>query len=129
MQDYRKLEVWRRAHQLTLQVYRCSASFPREEVYSLTSQIRRAAASIPANIVEGCGRESNADFARFLQIAVGSAHELEYHLLLAKDLTYLSEQDHNRVTSETAEVKKMLSGLLGRVRSGGIQPSRNDTRV
>ena len=128
MQDYRKLEVWRRAHQLTLQVYNCSASFPREEVYSLTSQIRRAASSIPANIVEGCGRESNADFARFLQIAVGSAHELEYHLLLAKDLTYLTTEDYSRVAGETAEVKKMLSGLLGRVRSVGYPPSKKSNR-
>jgi len=89
MQDYRKLKVWQKAHELALAVYEASARFPREEVYALTSQIRRAAASVPSNIVEGCGRGSNAELMRFLYIALGSANEVEYQLLLARDLGFL----------------------------------------
>ena len=91
MQDYRKLAVWKRAHELTLAIYACTGGFPRDEAFGLTSQLRRSAASIPANIVEGCGRDTNAEFARFLYIALGSANELEYHLLLARDLDYLEK--------------------------------------
>jgi four helix bundle protein len=83
MQDFRKLVAWRKAHELTLRVYDVTASFPKDEVYGLTSQMRRASSSIPANIAEGCGRNGNAELARFVYIALGSASELEYHLLLA----------------------------------------------
>jgi four helix bundle protein len=86
MQDFRELQVWRKAHRLTLAVYRATAGFPREELYGLTGQIRRSCSSIPANLAEGCGRSGDSDFARFCSIAIGSASELEYHLLLAKDL-------------------------------------------
>jgi len=83
MKDFRELKVWEKAHQLTLEVYKATTIFPKDELYGLTSQIRRACASIPANIAEGCGRRGDAEFARFLGIAMGSASELDYHLLLA----------------------------------------------
>jgi four helix bundle protein len=86
MRDFRKLMVWQKAHQLTLGIYELTANFPRDEVYGLTSQVRRAAASIPANVAEGCGRDGDTELARFLRIAMGSANELEYHLILARDL-------------------------------------------
>jgi four helix bundle protein len=94
MKDFRELKVWEKAHALVLNLYRETTSFPPSELYGLTVQIRRAAASIPANIAEGCGRGSSADFARFLQIAMGSACELEYHLLLARDLGFLGAATH-----------------------------------
>jgi four helix bundle protein len=93
MKSFRGLKVWHSAHQLTLAVYKATAKFPKEELYALTSQMRRAASSIPANIAEGCGRGTDADFGRFLQIALGSASELEYHLLLAFDLKLLLVSD------------------------------------
>ena len=86
MRDFKQLKVWRKSHNLTLQAYKVTEAFPREETYGLTSQIRRASSSIPANIAEGCGMDGNAQFARFLQISMGSATELEYHILLARDL-------------------------------------------
>ncbi|HLF77604.1 MAG TPA: four helix bundle protein, partial [Dehalococcoidia bacterium] len=98
MRDFRKLDVWDRAHKLTLSIYSVTGSYPRDEVYGLTSQTRRAASSIPANIAEGCGRESNADLARFLHIAFGSASELEYHLILARDLEYITQADFDLLT-------------------------------
>ena len=112
MQDYQKLAVWKRAHELTLSVYKLTGSFPKAEVYALTSQVRRAASSIPANIAEGCGRSSNAELARFLYIAIGSGNELEYHLLLARDVGYISSTAYDEASSEVAAVKKMLSSLL-----------------
>ena len=91
MQDFKKLTVWRKAHQLTLQVYSVTHAFPPNEMYGLTSQLRRAISSVPANIAEGCGCDGNREFIRFLHIAFRSASEGEYHLLLARDLNYLSE--------------------------------------
>lgn len=112
MKDFRELKVWEKAHQLTLAVYRATIFFPQEELYGLTSQIRRACASIPANVAEGCGRGSDAEFARFLQIAMGSASELEYHLLLARDLNLLNSSDYNQLAREVTEVKRMLTSLI-----------------
>jgi four helix bundle protein len=89
MEDFKNLKVWAKAHEMTLVVYRKTQTLPREEVYGLTSQLRRAAASVGANIAEGCGRRSDGEMRRFLQIARGSASELEYHLLLARDLHLL----------------------------------------
>ncbi|MEP7292950.1 MAG: four helix bundle protein, partial [Chloroflexota bacterium] len=89
MQDFKKLQVWMKAHVFTLALYRATSAFPKEEVYGLTSQMRRAAVSIPANIAEGCGRSSNAELARFLHISMGSASEVEYYLVLAHDLEFL----------------------------------------
>lgn len=117
MQDFRKLKVWEKAHQLTLTVYRVTQEFPQAEIYGLTSQLRRSSASIAANIAEGCGRKSNLDFARFLQIAMGSASEVEYHLLLARDLTLLDVASHESLTSIAEEVKKMLTVLIQKLKA------------
>ena len=116
MQGFRRLHVWEKAHDLTLEVYKAAARFPKEEVYALSSQTKRAAASIGANIAEGCGRGSDADFTRFLLIAMGSASELEYHLLLARDLGYLREDDYQRLDGLTTEVKRMLASLIQKAR-------------
>jgi four helix bundle protein len=116
MKDFRSLHVWQRSHDLVLQVYRATASFPSEEMFGLRSQLRRSVASVPTNIAEGCGRGADADFARFVQIALGSASETEYQLLLAKDLGFLDGRRHETLTNETQEVKRMLSGLRNRLR-------------
>jgi four helix bundle protein len=116
MRDFRKLEVWEKSHQLTLEIYSATSRFPSGETFGLTSQMRRAASSIPANIAEGCGRDSDADFARFLKIAMGSGNELEYFLLLAKDLHYIDGEACEQLRLETLRVKRMLSGLLSRIR-------------
>ena len=96
MRSFHELLVWQKAHQLTLNVYVASRGFPREELYGLTSQIRRAASSVAASIAEGCGRDGNNEFRRFLEIAMGSASELEYHLLLARDLQLLDGSTHEQ---------------------------------
>ena len=116
MQDFKNLQVWKKSHPLALSVYHASREFPKQEVYALTSQMRRAAASVPANIAEGCGRGGDPDFGRFLQIAMGSASELEYHLLLAHDLTYLKDGPFKQLTQDVIEVKCMLASLLRRVK-------------
>ena len=117
MQSSRNLKVWERAHGWTLDVYQSSKSFPREEMYGLTSQMRRASASIGANIAEGSCRRGDLDFARFLQMAAVSASELEYHLLLAKDLKLLQAPDYQRLSSRAAEVKRMLASLMQKLRA------------
>lgn len=116
MQDFRELKVWQKAHALTLAVYQATSDFPREEVYGLTAQMRRCCSSIPANIAEGCGRNSDQDFARFLQIAMGSASELEYHLLLAHDLSFIPDLDYAQHSSSVVEIKRMLSAFIARLR-------------
>jgi four helix bundle protein len=116
MQDFRGLEVWKKSHMLALATYGASARFPACERYGVTSQLRRAAVSIAANIAEGCGRGSDADFARFVQHALGSASELEYHLLLARDLGYLAEAEARELSDDAAEVMRMLSSLRRRLR-------------
>ena len=116
MQDFKRLLVWKKGHELTLRVYKLSKSFPADEKFGLTSQIRRACMSIPANIAEGCGREGKKELARFLQIALGSAKESEYHLLLAKDLRYVTVETYNEVNSKLDELKRMLVGLIKTVR-------------
>jgi four helix bundle protein len=117
LRDFRKLKVWERAHQLALEAYRATGNFPDSERYGLTSQLRRAASSVPANIAEGCGRDGSADFARFLHIAMGSASELEYHLLLSRDLGLLSETDYEPLGREVSEVKRILATFIKAVRS------------
>ncbi len=116
MQGFRRLHVWEKAHELTIEVYKATARFPKDEIYALTSQTKRAAASIGANIGEGCGRGSDADFTRFLLIAMGSASELEYHLLLARDLGFLPEEDYGRLDALTTEVKRMRASLIQKTR-------------
>jgi len=112
MKGFRDLKVWEKSHELTLEVYKLSKELPASEIYGLTNQVRRASSSIAANIAEGCGRNSDADFARFLHIAMGSASELEYHLLLAKDLGMLSQSSYANVEEKVTEVKRMLSSLI-----------------
>ena len=117
MGDFRKLEVWRKAHELTLAIYQATGWFPREELYGLTSQLRRAAASIGANLSEGCGRNGNAEFARFCAIARGSAAEVEYHLLLAHDLKFLKDVSYRELAALSDEVHRMLAALQRRLRA------------
>lgn len=117
MKDFRKLKVWEKSHSLTLAVYKATALFPKDELYGLTSQIRRSSVSITANIAEGCGRAGDTEFARFLQIAMGSASELEYHLLLAHDLGFLNDSDYHQLNSETTEVKKVLTSLIRKLKA------------
>jgi len=117
VKDFRRLKVWHKGHAVVLMVYEATQDFPKEELYGLTSQIRRAAGSIPANIAEGCGRSGNAEFGRFLQIAMGSATELEYHLLLSKDLGYIDEKKHRSLDSMTLELQRMLSTLIRKVKA------------
>jgi four helix bundle protein len=102
MQDFRDLKVWQRAHQLVLRLYKATATFPDAERFGLISQIRRAAVSIPANIAEGSRRGTDADFARFLRIAIGSASEVDYFVLLARDLRYLAAQEYESLNGETS---------------------------
>ena len=117
MRDYKKYEVWQNAHQLTLFVYKeVIPLFPKSEQYELVSQIKRASYSIPMNIAEGCGRNSDADFARFLDIALGSVNETEYCLLLAKDLDYLTLLKHDEVLLLLAPVKAKLINLIKTLR-------------
>lgn len=118
MRDFRDLKVWEKAHRLTLAVYKATSVFPKAELYGLTSQMRRACASIPANIAEGCGRSGEAELARFLRIALGSASELEYRLLLAHDLAFLSHSDHTRFADRVTEVKRMLTSLTQKLTIG-----------
>ena len=120
MRNYRELKVWQRAHQLTLDLYKVTRSFPQYEQYGLTSQIRRAASSIGANLAEGCGRRGDAEFARFVLIAMGSASELDYHLLLARDLAFLQPKDYERLAAELAEIRRMLTSLLLKVKEGPV---------
>ena len=117
MKDFRDLLVWKKAHEFTLSIYSASKSFPPDERFGLVSQIRRSAASIPTNIAEGCGKSTDADFNRFLQIAFGSATETEYHLLLARDLAILPDSLYVGLQNDLVEIKKMLSSLILKVRS------------
>ena len=116
LQDFRNLKVWEKSHRLTMAIYSITGTFPRQEMYGLTGQLRRAAASVPANIAEGCGRDTNAELARFLQIAMGSASELEYHLLLAHDLAYIDDKNYTSVNAQVVQVKKMLAPLIKSLR-------------
>lgn len=115
MRNYRDLQVWTKAHAVTLELYRLSRSFPREETYGLTSQLRRAAMSMGSNLAEGCGRRTSSELAHFVRIAMGSASELDYQLLLCRDLEYLKTDDYTRTANKLTEVRKMLTSLLSKV--------------
>jgi four helix bundle protein len=115
MKDFRNLKTWEKAHKLTLDVYRATVQFPKEELYGLTSQMRRCSASIAANIAEGCGKRGNNEFHRFLQIASGSASELDYHFLLARDLHYLRNEEYRQLFQDLLELRKMLTSLIQKV--------------
>jgi len=111
MRDFKKYDIWKLSHKLTLDIYKISNDFPKEEIYGLTSQIRRASSSIPTNISEGCGRSSDSDFNRFLTIAIASACETEYLLILSKDLKYITIEKFNELNSEVNTVKKKIYTL------------------
>jgi four helix bundle protein len=115
MKDFRDLQVWNKAHLLVLASYRSTAGFPKQEVYGMTSQIRRCAASIAANIAEGCGKRGNGEFQRYLNIAAGSASELEYHFLLSRDLNLLDQTTYQQLHNGVVEVKRMLASLIRKV--------------
>ena len=117
MKDFRQLQVWEKSHKLTLMIYDITASFPKEEMFGLTSQMRRASSSIAANIAEGCGRGTDADFARILQIANGSAREVEYFLILANDLKYVKADKHKAAEAQATEVVKMLASLIRTIKN------------
>ncbi|HEX3740286.1 MAG TPA: four helix bundle protein [Terriglobales bacterium] len=112
MRDFRELKVWQKSHALILAIYKETVCFPKNELYGLTSQIRRAAVSIGANIAEGAGKNSRPDFARFLQMSLGSASELEYELLLACDLGYVTSAKRDELINQVIETKKMLTGFI-----------------
>lgn len=118
MQDYKKLKVWEKAHAFTVVVYAITRTFPKDEVYALTSQIRRCAVSVPSNIVEGCGRGSNPELVKFLHYALGSANELEYQLLLSRDLGYVSVEAHVPLAASVLEIKRMLAALIVKIKEG-----------
>jgi four helix bundle protein len=117
MKDFKDLKVWKRSHDLTLSVYKATTTFPREELYGLTSQIRRASASIPTNIAEGCGRNTDNELARFLEIAMGSASELEYLLRLSNDLNLLDKAKSDELDKAVIEIKKMLASLIVKIKA------------
>ena len=115
MEDFKKLKVWTKAHELTLAIYKRTRTFPNDEMYGLTSQIRRASVSIGANIAEGCGRRSDPEMKRFVQIARSSASELEYHLLLARDLHLLAQVEFKELEANVLEIQRMLAALAQRL--------------
>lgn len=117
MKDFRSLKVWEKAHALTLSIYKSTEAFPKQELYALTNQIQRAAVSIPANIAEGCGKDSDLELKRYFLIAMGSSSELEYLLLLAHDLGYLKEDAYQSMQKELVETRKMLNALIQRLKA------------
>jgi four helix bundle protein len=117
MKDFRTLKVWEKAHALTLEIYKASASFPKHEMYALTNQLQRAAVSIPTNIAEGCGKDSDAELKRYFLIAMGSSSELEYLLLLAHDLGYLSDEVYQPLHNELVEIRRMLNAFIQRLKA------------
>ena len=117
MKDFRSLKVWENGHRLTLEIYKITSVFPGCEIYGLSSQMRRACASIPMNIAEGCGREGDAELARFLLISMGSSSELEYQLQLALDLEYITEEVYSRLNQELVEIRRMLNSFIHKLRA------------
>lgn len=117
MRDYKKYTVWQKAHGLVLDIYKLSHLMPKDEVYGLINQMKRSSSSIPTNITEGCGRDSDNDFYRFLYIAAGSANELEYQILLCKDLNFIDDEIGQKLLLQVAEIKKMLTGLITKLKA------------
>lgn len=116
MKDYRELKVWEKAHKAALTIYSLTKNFPKEEQFNLVSQIRRSAVSVPTNIAEGTGKLTNLDLAKFLQISLGSPHEVEYLLLLSFDLNFIEAEDYKNISTEIGEIKAMLISLIKKVR-------------
>ena len=112
MKDFRSLKVWEKAHELTLAIYEVTREFPKHEIYGVTGQIQRTAVSVPTNIAEGCGKDSDAELKRYFLIAMGSSSELEYLLLLARDLGYLPAENYQILQSKLIEVRKMLNAFI-----------------
>jgi four helix bundle protein len=119
MRDFKQLIVWEKAHQVTLSVYKATQQFPKDELYGLTSQLRRASASIPANIAEGCGRSGNGELSHFCHIAMGSASEVEYFLLLAADLEFINRSLYETLNHDLIEVKRMLNAFIQKLKANG----------
>ena len=117
MKDFRTLKVWEKAHTLTLAIYNATEKFPKHELYALTNQIQRAAVSVPTNIAEGCGKDSDAELKRYFVIAMGSSSELEYLLLLARDLKYLPEDSHQILNRDLIEVRRMLNAFIQKLKA------------
>lgn len=115
MQDFRKLKAWEKSHLLVLEIYKISKAFPDNEKYGLTSQLRRSSSSVPTNIAEGCGRGGNKKLARFLRIAMGSASEAEYQLILVHDLNLISSDHFAELEKSLLEIKRMLNALIQKV--------------
>ncbi|PTX98554.1 four helix bundle protein [Opitutus sp. ER46] len=115
MKDYRKLTIWKLSHTLALNVYSATKSFPKDELFGLTSQLRRAAMSIPANLAEGCGRNGDAELRRFAFIALGSASELDYEILLATDLGYLAKETGARLAEDTLQLRRMMGAFVSKL--------------
>lgn len=121
MQDYHKLTMWQRSHALTIEIYKITQTqFPKEESFGQTNQIRRAVASIPTNIAEGCGRNSRAELAQFLNIAAGSASEVEYEILLAKDTGYLNLEQFATLSKEIREIRSMIKKYMVQLRTKNL---------
>ena len=112
MRDFHNYKVWQRGHQFALDVYKQTKGFPKEEMFGMTFQLRRASTSIPINIAEGCGRRSDAEFAHFLNIAAGSTSEVEEELLLSFDLSFMNEESYQKLNKEVKEIKAMLGALI-----------------
>jgi four helix bundle protein len=129
VKDFKDLKVWTKAHALTLRIYEASPGFPREEVYGLTAQLRRAAISVAANIAEGCGRHSDGELTRFLNIARGSAAEVEYHLLLARDLGFLTATDYIELEPRIVEVQRMMTAFVQRIQPVARSGRRSSLRA
>ena len=125
MRSFKTLTVWEKAHQLTLLIYKATSNFPSDERFGLTSQLRRSCSSIAANIAEGCGRGSDNELRRFLEIAMGSASETEYHLLLARDLGHLKQQQHAELDEAICEVKRMLASFIKKLKADNYQNKRS----
>jgi len=126
MRNYRDLQFWEKSHKLTLAMYKTTQRFPIEERFGLTSQIRRSSSSIPANLAEGCGRRSEGEMARFIQIAMGSGAELSYHLLLSRDLGFVPGGEYIQLDSQLSEIMRMLSSLSQKLRKA---PAASDFRA
>jgi len=121
MKDFRQLVVWEKAHVFTKDIYNSLSNFPKDEIYGLTSQLKRATISIPTNIAEGCGRGSDADFKRFIHIAFGSASEVEYLIFLSYELSFIDQENYTRLNNQINEIKKMLAGLINKLKANSSE--------
>jgi four helix bundle protein len=111
MKDFKSLKIWQKGIKLVVEIYKLTKEFPQEELYGLTSQMRRSAISIPSNIAEGSGRNSDKDFNRFLDISLGSSFELETQIIIARELEFLSNEDFLKLSDKVQEEQKMITGL------------------